>query len=177
MAYHAAMSSMNDWCTALIWITAACAQDNAQQLDASVCEGDQFVGDSVTLAALADCTRVTGNLVFTGNELVHAEHAKLSLVDGSLSVWGNPSLRDIELPELTRVGGYLLVEANELLAAITIPKLTNVNDRDVTHHADVSISGNPQLPTCQAHALRDQLLAADFTGDVAISGNMGSCPP
>jgi hypothetical protein len=33
-----------------------------------------------------------------------------------------------------------------------------VNERAIPHLADFSIRGNPELPTCQAHALRDQLL-------------------
>jgi hypothetical protein len=43
------------------------------------------------------------------------------------------------------------------------------------HIADVSISGNPQLPTCQATALRDQLKAHGFAGSIKIADNLGAC--
>lgn len=156
-------------------LTLACNASEEKPAGEEVCEGDQFVGDAATQDALADCTRVSGNLVLTGNELVHVELSKLSHVDGNFSVWGNPSLIDLKLSGLVRVGGYFLIEANDRLTSLDFPMLASVNERAVMHRADFSITGNPQLPTCQAHALRDQLQAHDFAGSVLIGENLGNC--
>jgi hypothetical protein len=158
----------------LAMLTFACNGSDNSEVE-RVCEGDHFVGDAMTQAAIADCTRVTGDLILTGNELVHVELSKLGNIDGNFSVWGNPSLSDLKLSQLLRVGGYCLIESNERLTHVELPMLASVNERSVTHHADLSISGNPQLPTCQAHALRDQLRAQDFTGTIKIEDNLGTC--
>jgi hypothetical protein len=127
-------------------------------------------------AAIADCTVATGDVIFTGNDLVSAELPKLTRVDGSFSVWGSPNVTRIAMPRLARVGGYFLVESNELLTSVDFPALKSVNERAISHIADFSISGNPQLPTCQAHALQDQLLGSGFDGSIKIDGNLGTCP-
>lgn len=152
----------------------ACNGSNSSEVE-RVCEGDRFVGDAMTQAALADCVSVSGDLILTGNELVHVELSKLANIDGNFSVWGNPNVSDLKLPRLARVGGYLLIEANDRLMHIELPMLASVNEQNVMHHADLSISGNPQLPTCQAHALRDQLRAQDFSGSIKIEDNLGTC--
>jgi hypothetical protein len=146
-------------------------------VDARACEANQFVGDPGIVAALADCTTMAGDLVFTGNDLVNIELPKLVRVDGSFSVWGNPDVTHIALPRLASVGGYFLVEANDILASVDCPALDSVNERAVMHIADFSISGNPRLPTCQAYAIRDQLLAHEFMGSFKVTDNLGTCPP
>jgi hypothetical protein len=157
------------------WIALTLACNASEDVAENVCDGDRFVGDLATQTAVADCARVSGNLVLTGNELVHVELSKLTRVDGNFSVWGNPNLLDLKLSQLVRVGGYFLVEANDRLTSVDFPVLASVNERAIMHGADFSISGNPELPMCQAHALRDQLRAHDFTGSVRIEENLGDC--
>jgi hypothetical protein len=144
---------------------------------AQACAGNQFVGDTAMVAALADCTTMAGDLVFTGNDLVDIELPELVRVDGSFSVWGNPHVTHIALPRLASVGGYFLVEANDALTSVDCPALDSVNERAVMHIADFSISENPRLPTCEADEIRDRLLAHAFGGSIKITDNLGTCPP
>jgi len=57
------------------------------------------------------------------------------------------------------------------LTALSLPALASLG-------GGLYIFGNPALPTCQAEAIRDHLLAAGFRGDVQISGtdDAGTCP-
>lgn len=127
--------------------------------------------------AIADCTAITGDLTLTGNELSMVELPTLTRIDGIFSVWGNPALTHVAIPKLTRVGGYLHVSYNGALTSLELPALAKVNENAVSSMSDLLIGDNPQLPTCQADAIRDQLLARGFHGSIAISGNSDTCPP
>ena len=67
--------------------------------------------------------------------------------------------------------GGLYVYNNAALAALDLPALESVVGA-------LCIYDNAALPTCEAEALRDQLLAAGFDGGVDIRGNddAGVCP-
>jgi hypothetical protein len=147
-----------------------------QGADVHVCEGDRWSSEgATTLAELADCTRITGNLSITGTDDTFML-AKLARVDGNLSIWGNATLRHVALPKLESVGGWLDIGYNELLSSVDWAALEKTNDRTVQSHWDFSVIGNPQLPACAAEALRMQLLARGFTGTIGIEDNLDSCP-
>ena len=123
-----------------------------------------------------DCTIITGNLSVTGNQLVSVELPLLTRIDGFFTVWGNPILTRVTLPMLASVGSRLDVSSNAALTSLDLPALKSVNERADPAVYDLIIRDNA-LPTCQADAIRDQLIANGFRGTVSISGNRGTCPP
>ena len=149
---------------------------NDAPTDASrvVCAGDRWAGSAEMLAAIAGCTTVAGNLSVAGNLLVNVELPLLTRIDGFLTVWGNTVLTRVTLPALASIGGYLDVSSNDALTTLAMPALTSVNQRGLAVPFDVVMRDNA-LPTCQAEALRDQLLANGFDGTFSISNN-GPCP-
>ena len=80
-------------------------------------------------------------------------------------------LQSISAPVLASTGGTFTIGNLQNLTSIAFPSLTSVGP-------SFSISSNPVLPNCYATDLRDQLLAAGWTGTVIIGGNDpgGSCP-
>jgi hypothetical protein len=78
---------------------------------------------------------------------------------------------------LPRWGDRVDVSYNAVLTSLELPALETVNEHAASAISDLSISNNALLPTCQANAIRDQLLARGFHGSIGISGNRGTCPP
>lgn len=141
-----------------------------------VCEGDRWSTGEVMKGPIADCTSITGDLTLTSND-PSIELPILARIDGSLSVWGNLLATHVAMPKLTKVGGRVDISYNDALTSLELPALATVNEHAVSTVWDLSISDNPLLPTCQANAIRDQLLAKGFDGSIGISGNLGACPP
>lgn len=77
---------------------------------------------------------------------------------------------EIQAPALASIGEYLEISYNESLTLIDFAALASLGGA-------LRIGNNPLLPTCQAEALRDQLIAAGWTGTPIIWGNgTGTCP-
>jgi len=140
------------------------------------CEGNRWLNSELDLAAIADCTSISGNLSVTG-DLADIELARLTVLDGFLTVWSNAKLRRVSFPVLSRVGGYVDVSANEALTSIALPALRSANDRRVNSVWDVAIKDNAALPLCQAQAVREQLLAHGYRGTISVSPNGSPCAP
>lgn len=81
------------------------------------------------------------------------------------------NLVSLSLPSLESTSGSFSITEGNLLASIDLPSLTSVGP-------SFTVSDNPVLPTCQAQAVLDQLVANGWTGTVDISGNddSGTCP-
>ncbi len=145
---------------------------------------------ALTTISIPRLTTVSGSLnIYNGNALTKLELPALTTVGGNLDITGNPVLLDFSLPNLQAVNGSLLVNSNDGLRSFDLPMLVMVFAlQAANNHAlssislamlttltnDLSITVNPMLPTCQATALRDRLVA--FSGVATISGNLGTCP-
>jgi hypothetical protein len=148
----------------------------ASDAGAVVCEGDHWGASETTIGAIARCTTITGNLSITSDRS-SIELPNLERIDGFLVVWSNPMLTHLALMRLTRVGDHIDVSYNNALTSLALPALEKVNEHAVSNLWDLSISGNPSLPACQANAVRDHLLAKGFTGTSNVTDNLGTCPP
>ena len=138
------------------------------------CEGNQWANDVTSLAALADCSVITGNLSVTGS-FATLDLPLLHTIDGFLTIWSCANLSTVELPALARIGGYLDVSFNDTLTRVAFPALSSVNERMIFSVHDVAIKDNALLPTCQAETIRDQLVARGYRGKISITGNGGTC--
>ena len=132
--------------------------------------GNVTTYDAIDLPSLAT---VSGdmNLYSTSGTLVFPA---LTSVGGHVLAFQTQA-PELRAPLLTSIGspsssGYLRIESNPVLANIEFPSLTSLAK-------SLLIRYNPQLPNCQALALRDQLIAAGWTGVRRIFGNgTGTCP-
>ena len=133
--------------------------------------GSYTIEDSIDAAILAGCTAITGDLTVQADGPTTLDLPVLASVSGFLSIEYNATLTTLDLPVLASVSGFLSVSHNATLTALDLPVLASLGD-------NLFIEDNANLPTCEADALRDQLLAAGFTGYVSISGNddSGACP-
>jgi len=150
------------------------------------------------LLGLSNLTSIPGKLMVTDNDsLDHIDGLSgISTVSGWLFVIGNRALLDVEgLSNLIRVDGDLVVESNFSLENLEgLSALTFVGGKlwfagnyvleslglDSLGRVDGSfwIWLNPDLPTCEAERLRDQVLEADgIGGGVVITDNddTGTC--
>jgi len=167
--------------------------------------GGMSIGTSATLGPVdaPALSRINGNLVLDGalsapslSAITGDVYANHSIdLPGLVTVTGQLRLQvqtgTQVFPSLTTVTGLLRVaqsQAVELRAPLATSIGTlSISDNPALQDIDfaslgsdlgaLAIRRNPQLPTCQAIALRDQLIAAGWTGSAAISGNGdGSCP-
>lgn len=127
--------------------------------------GDLTANQSIDLPALASVAGKMQLFVQSGTLVFPA----LTTIGGKLDASGTTAI-ELRAPALSTMGGYLVIYGNLALANIDFPSLTSLGTL-------LKISQNPQLPTCQALALRDQLLAAGWSGSVKIGNNgSGTCP-
>ena len=167
--------------------------------------GGMTIGASATLGPVdaPALSRINGNLVLDGalsapalSSITGDVHANHSIdLPGLVTITGQLRLQvqngTMVFPSLTTVTGLLRVaqsQAVELRAPLATSIGTlSISDNPALEDIDfaslgsdlgaLAIRRNPQLPTCQAIALRDQLIAAGWTGSAAILGNGdGSCP-
>src|SRR5690554_3471858 len=105
-------------------------------------------------------------------KLTTLDLGELELASGSFSLFLVDELREVQLNALTKVGGNLAIAQNALLRSVALPALDEVDgDLEFRGNATLStisvpvlgavqnlkVSDNPELPTCQATALRDRL--------------------
>lgn len=150
--------------------------------DVNVFQGDLLIGNtSIThLDQLACLEVVTGQLSIHDNHaLANVDGlARLTQVGWGVSIFQNATLAQLDgLASLASVGqgavdaglgnmGTLNVTYNDQLSSILgLSSLTFLGGDSLR------ISSNPQLPTCQAEQLADQLTAAGWSGTTDFSGN------
>jgi len=127
------------------------------------------------LTPLSSVTAV-GGLAVSGQQTGSLDDLQglegLVRVNDSVLIEYNQSLTSLDgLEALTSIGLSLRITGNSLLA--NVRGLSSL----ISLGGDLAITDNPSLPTCEAEALRDQLVASGFTGAVTIRGNddAGSC--
>lgn len=97
------------------------ASGDAGELE-HVCAGDFVLETEADVAAIAECTEISGSLTITGEALSRLDLPVLQAVDGDLKVTTTP-LHELDLPALERTGGALYVNHNQLLERIAFPAL------------------------------------------------------
>jgi len=91
---------------------------------------------------------------------------------GSVNVWSNAALVDLDgLGSIVDLGYELQVTANPSLTSVTA-----VSGASVQSDGRVEIRDNGSLPQCDAQALAEAVTPADFTGQIEVTGNQGTCP-
>ena len=112
----------------------------------------------VHLGSFSALNTVHGDLSLAFNtSLTSIEFPQLSVVSGSFEASHNAEVAQLLLSDLVSIGGYLHVRNLERLTSLQMPQLTSIG-------SDLLISQNELLPTAQAEALRDQVLAGTGIG-------------
>lgn len=88
------------------------------------------------------------------------------LIDGSLIVRRNPMLTSLSsFSRVNYVGQDLVLEDTSIIDLSDLGRLAVIGGSSLV------IADNPELPTCQAQALRDRFVEFGWTGSADISGN------
>lgn len=152
------------------------------------CAGDVVLEADDDVAAIAECTRISGSLTLTGEGLTTVELPLLETVDGNLAVMAS-GLESVELPALGFVGQDLRVFGNKRLVRIALPLLATTI-RSVLVGEDPSPDGQPMLTSIELPSLSQigagygalrifgnralsslQLPVLELAGDIAIDAN------
>lgn len=112
--------------------------------------------------------------------LASLDLTSLTFVGGSMYFTHDDALATLAFPALTSVsstipqGAPVQIGYNATLASITAPLWTTFGPTPATPNAQIVINENPQLPTCQAQALVDQMNA--LTPIVFGNDDSATCP-
>ncbi|AFE03786.1 putative lipoprotein [Corallococcus coralloides DSM 2259] len=112
-------------------------------------DGDFAVTGAVDLVALEGVTHLRGELTISAPTLTDASLPSLAVIEGSLTVRGNASLRRLFMPALRFVGGTAAVLSNARLDALT---LGTAPDTMVRVERSLLVEDNPMLPTLEGLA-------------------------
>ncbi|MHA7628056.1 DUF7151 family protein [Corallococcus sp. M7] len=107
-------------------------------------DGDFAVTGPMDLVALEGVTHLRGELVISAPTLTDASLPSLAIIEGSLTVRGNASLRRLSMPALRFVGGTAAVISNARLDALT---LGTAPDTMLRVERSLLVEDNPMLPT------------------------------
>jgi hypothetical protein len=133
------------------------------------------VGRTVTLNGISAVSLpalvTVGAITTRGTSLIELDLAALTTVTGTGVFITQTSLASLSLPALQTIAGNLAIRNNNSMTSLSMPLLNALGPT-------FTIVGNDILPNCYAINLRDDLVAAGWTGTWSISGNgTGSCPP
>jgi len=125
---------------------------------------------ALTSLEITALTSVGGDLIIQNNAaLTILSLPALTSVGGNLNIVDNAILQSLAgIENITSVGGYLRIIGNTALTSLSLPVLTALL-------VDLYIQNNPVLCNSFAIDLRDQLIAAGWSGTSYISGNDDSC--
>ncbi|RKH91058.1 hypothetical protein D7Y21_04070 [Corallococcus sp. AB045] len=112
-------------------------------------DGDFAVTSPVDLVALEGVTHLRGELIISAPTLTDASLPSLAVIEKSLTVRGNASLRRLSMPALRFVGGIVAVSSNARLDALT---LGTAPDTMVQVERSLLVEDNPMLPTLEGLA-------------------------
>ena len=121
-----------------------------------------------SLEGLESLAFVGGGMALVNNEslVALADMGQLVAIEGSVDIWFNDALESLEgLHRLARLRDFLEVSGNGALES-----LDGLRGVDYVG-ADLIVSNNGRLPTGQARALAERLMAGGFCGAVVIQGN------
>ncbi|WP_147469998.1 hypothetical protein [Corallococcus sp. AB049A] len=116
---------------------------------ARVHDGDFTVTGPVDLVALEGVTHLRGELIISAPTLTDAVLPSLAVINKSLTVRGNASLRRLSMPALRFVGGSAEVTSNARLDVLT---LGTAPDTMVQVQRSLLVEDNPMLPTLEGLA-------------------------
>jgi hypothetical protein len=94
------------------------------------------------------------------------------MIEGSLVVRLDPLLVSLAgFSSVSYVGGDLVIESTGLTGLDDLDRLAVIGGGSLV------LSDNPELPTCEAEALRDRFVDFGWTGAATIDGNddEGAC--
>jgi hypothetical protein len=89
----------------------------------TICGGSFTVANDFDLAAIADCSNITGNLTITAPGLTTIALPNLERVGGNLVVMGNTTLAKLLLAQLKEVGGTLRLELGSVTTEVDLSRL------------------------------------------------------
>ncbi|RKH72979.1 hypothetical protein D7W81_04715 [Corallococcus aberystwythensis] len=112
-------------------------------------DGTFVVTSAVDLVALEGVTHLRGELIISAPTLTDASLPSLAVIQESLTVRGNASLRRLSLPALRYVGGNAAVLSNARLDALT---LGTAPEGLVRVERSLLVEDNPMLPTLEGLA-------------------------
>ena len=121
----------------------------------------------LSLPALTSCRSI---LHLHPSSLATLELPSLTTMSGKIDI-RDSQLTSLSFPSLETMTGTMTIHHNVSLTSLAFPALTSLGQ-------SLKILNNRELPTCQATQLRDQLVAAGWTGNDDIAGNDdgGTCP-
>lgn len=114
-----------------------------------ICEGDYVITSDADIAAIADCTAITGSLKIDGSALTSVSLPVLATVEGlnaNISLSDNSALMSVSFPALASLNGHLFVRNNDVLTSVSFPALSIVR-------SDLEVSGNDMLASVSAPVL------------------------
>ena len=130
-------------------------------------------GALLDLQGLGSLATVGGTLLLSSNDsLLSCVGPSVLTSTGSVDVWSNAVLVDLDgLGSIVDLRFELRVTANP-----AITSLTGVSGASVHSDGRVEIKDNSSLPQCDAQAVSDAVTPLDFTGQIEVTGNQGTCP-
>lgn len=150
------------------------------------CLGDQRINTLEELEEVKKCVEITGGLIFDETEFDEIELAELKKVL-YIDVLDNYSLTALSVPVLESITGDLWIDFNTALTTLSFPELEKLGSLLIISNTELpsfdfsklsqvadyfEISGNENLPTTDAEALKDQVINGDgIGGEVLICGN------
>jgi hypothetical protein len=150
-----------------------------------VCPGDYPIQDEDSIAAIVDCTTITGNLIVSNTTLTSLSLPNLIQVDGFFNCQVNGALTSVSLPALTTIG-HVAFTGNEQLTSLNLPNLATANGMtlfvdkltslslpklvSILNELDFEVLGNtpltslslPELATVTDFTVRGTLLLTDL---------------
>jgi hypothetical protein len=103
-------------------------------------------------------------LITQTTNLTHVSLPNYVQSDGGMNVIINEGVESVDLPALKIIGGDLSLQLNDNINAVSMDALEYVGEFFL-------IRGNPNLPSSEAWALRDQLCPDAVGGATTIAGN------
>jgi len=149
-----------------VLLSAACgaAQQSADTRAPRVCPtGDAVVQVDQEASALADCTRMTGDLAVGPSFALRSlgPLARVERVAGRIDISGNLELGGVFLPALAAVDGDLLIESNRQVTTVSLHRLVEVK-------GDLVVRDNRELLRLDLSALRRVGGRLEVSGHAAL---------
>jgi len=167
-------------------------QDGEEILPTGILQGSYTISNSLDSYLISSITSITGDLVVDAPGMTYLDLPTLTSVGGKLIIGGFNDLTSLSLPNLLSVGKSLSISSNEFLTSLAgLESLTSVGwalsiygnsaltslglPAIASVGGNLNIQNNPALCNSLAIALRDQLVAAGWSGTSIINSNDDSC--
>ena len=138
-----------------------------------------FSGELENISGLKNLITVSGDFIIGQSELQDLSAlGRLESTSGDFRIISLSRLADLSgLGSYLVVGGDLEIDDNYTLTSLAGLDLDMRASDEPPVGGSLVITNNPSLPTCEAEALRDRLVASGWEGAVEIHGNddAGTC--